>query len=296
VYDRGVRKSASKLKPAKPPSVAQVAFAASATLRGLGRLPTRTVLVPDPDVFRISGAGRALVSRQRPDGQLAWGSVSFDLKRPEELIVFGDVAADEGSFEQILHALTSIDGCAPMVAGNASLAGRFAWGARAFARARGVDFDEEPPYLALFPRPGTTERELRAWFDGPRDGICDSEMLELCRREEEADLPRGEALITLVAMGFRLVEPALLAAALEADEAFEPRASRGLDWCPDGGDACGSVEIAGRRLRADAISLDHAGRLCATLKRIAGPGTIELAALERRTLPRLLKERALEAG
>jgi hypothetical protein len=165
------------------------------------------------------------------------------------------------------------------------------------ASPRGIDFDEEPPYLALFPRPGTTERELRQWFDGPRDGICDGELLELCRREEEADLPRGEALITLVAMGFRVAEPALLAAALEADEAFAPRASSlGLDWSPDGCDVCGSVEIASRRLRADAISLDHAGRLCATLKRIAGPGAIDLVALERRTLPRLLEDRALEAG
>src|SRR5689334_1035640 len=60
------------------------------------RRPLVAALVPDPDVWRVSGAGRTLVARRRADGRIAWASVVFDLKHPAAITFFGDTETEEG--------------------------------------------------------------------------------------------------------------------------------------------------------------------------------------------------------
>lgn len=136
-------------------------------------------------------------------------------------------------------------------------------------------------------------------FDGDGDGLCERELLDFCRREERAELPRGENLVTLVAMGFEVGRPERIAAAFGRDPSFALTGLRPngleLDWAPDGraGEVRGSVVIVGARVRADSVSLHHAGSLCARLKRLAD-GELKLLALERRTVKDLLRSRAFE--
>src|SRR5882724_6135752 len=103
------------------------------------RRPLVVALVPDPDVWRVSGSGRTLIARRRADGRIAWASVLFDLKRPTAVTLFGATETAEGPFEEILDALYRIDDAPPMIGGTATLASRFAHGALAFARSGDPD-------------------------------------------------------------------------------------------------------------------------------------------------------------
>ena len=261
--------------------------------RTLGRLPLVVALVPDPDVWRVAGAGRTLVARRRPDGRVAWASLAFDLKRPDATRLFGHLESDEGAFEEILDALSRIDDAPPMIGGSESLASRFTRGALAYAREGACGPADEPGLLAVFDRGRTSEVTALEAFAGD-DGLCPPELLAVCREEAAAGLEPGRGLATQVCLGFRAADGRLLEA-LGRDRDFvrgQPDGERvAFAWKPTalGGARAGSVFwLAGgcgvpAELEAETVSLDLAGKLCARIKRLA-PGAVSLARLARQPL------------
>jgi hypothetical protein len=271
--------------------------------RSLGRLPVAASLVPDPDVWRIAGVGRTLIARRRPDGRIAWASLVIDLKRPKELLLIGHLHSEEGEFEALLEGLCQIEGCAPMIGGNAPLAGRFAWGAYAYAEERELDFGgADQALMALFEKPGMRDEDSRRFFDG-KDGVADRDLLAFCVREEKARLSPGVELATLVRMVFHAPHPEPLARALLRDGSFCTNGRRGtgleLDWAPLGTDGRahprGAIALRGARLGAEAVSLSHAARLCASLKRLSD-GALELVDVKRTTVGDLERPALDQAG
>lgn len=252
------------------------------TPRAIARLPLVAALVPDPDVWRVSGAGRTLVARRRADGRVAWASLAFDLKRPEETRLFGSLHSDEGAFEEVLEALFAIDDAPPMVGGSEGLAARFARGALARARDPGAPPATEPDLLAVFDRVPGSAREA---FEG-EEGLCPPELLEACRAEAEADLGPGQGLAVHVALAFRVPGSGRLRASLARDDDFAPESAGTLAWRPTsfGARTAGWVHFADdghEVIEAESVSLDLAGRLCARIKRHAD-GAAVLVRLERR--------------
>ncbi len=262
------------------------------------RRPLVAALVPDPDVWRVAGAGRTLVARRRADGRIAWASIVFDLKRPSRITFFGNSEMEEGPFEEILDALYRIDDSPPMVGGSASLASRFAHGALALARAAELELappdpspsregsappDDAPLILAIFGRPRGSDKECREALVGA-EGICSRELVALCTQEAAADLPEGESLAVHVAMAFQTSSPTELARALAVDGDFA-REEGHFIWRPRraGGAKLGSVYLHGEQIEAETVSLDLAGLLCARLKRLV-EGALELTKVEHRPL------------
>lgn len=253
---------------AKPERYA-VAPAASGSRR-----PLVAALVPDPDVWRVSGSGRTLCARRRADGRVSWASIVFDLKRPASITFFGSEECDEGPFEEILDALYRIEDAPPMIGGSASLAERFAHGALAVARA--ADPKLAPPdatILSVFGEPRGSDEQLVKALLG-EDGVCARELVNACAQEAAEDLGEGEALAVHVAMAFRALEPSELARALAGDPDFSPLTKGQLAWKPAraAGKKLGSVYLDGDSLEAETVSLDLAGHLCARLKRLAQGG------------------------
>src|SRR5262249_1377333 len=144
--------------------------------------------------------------------------------------------------------------------------------------------------MALFERPGVSEEDSRRFFDG-EEGLVDAELLAVCAREERASLAPGVELATVVTMRFKSTYPEQLGRALQRDGSLPARALRArsaeFDWSPIGlngkASPCGAVVLRGATVSAEAVSLTHGARLCASLKRLAD-GALELVHLERRPI------------
>ncbi|MBI3726052.1 hypothetical protein HY251_19150 [bacterium] len=240
------------------------------------KLPLAVALVPDPDVWRVSGAGRTLIARRRANGRIAWASLTFDLKRPGSMVLFGNLEAEEGAFEEILDALYQIEDARPVIGGEERLASRFTFGAFAWARSRGCDLGEvEPELLAVFGRPIADDAALRGMFS-EQDGLCTKALLERCREEADAALPEGQSLAVRVVVAFRLAQPSAFRRALEVDQDFQAGKERdgNFSWRPEcaGSRELGLIALDSEGLAAETVSLDLGGRLCARVKRLAEGG------------------------
>lgn len=251
------------------------------------RRPLVVALVPDPDVWRVSGAGRTLVARRRADGRISWASVVFDLKRPAAVTFFGNSETEEGPFEEILDALYRIDDAPPMIGGSATLASRFAHGALAFARSADPSLGTPDPSLfGVFGDPRGPDAQLKKALVG-EDGLCPVSLVDHCAHEASAALEDGQALAVHVAMAFKVHSPTELARAVATDNDFSPaRGKKGtIDWAPvrASGRKLGTIYLDGESLEAETVSLDLAGLLCARLKRLA-QGGIELTQVEHKPL------------
>ncbi|HZV02120.1 MAG TPA: hypothetical protein VFF73_35755 [Planctomycetota bacterium] len=247
------------------------------------RRPLVAALVPDPDVWRVSGAGRTLVARRRADGRIAWASIVFDLKHPTNLTFFGSGETEEGAFEEILDALYRIEDALPMMGGSASLAARFAHGALAHARAADPAVSADPALLSVFGDARGSEEQQRRALTG-EDGLCSKELVTRCEQEANAELAPGESLAVHVAMAFRAASPEELGRAIACDPDFTVEKG-GLAWRPARGNKqkLGSVYLEGDAVEAETVSLDLAGHLCGRLKRLA-QGGLELLQVEHRPL------------
>jgi hypothetical protein len=259
----------------------------SAAGRVLARSPLLAAFVPDPDVWRVAGAGRTLVARRRADGRVAWASLLFDLKRPRSTLLFGSLESDEGAFEEIVESLVRIEDAVPVVGGSQRLAARFTFGALAYVRGLVPEIapDEGASLLSVFERPAGGVAEHHRAFAG-KDGLCTPDLLRCVAREVGAELGADEALPTQVAMTFAAADPAELARALAADPDFVAAEPGELAWAParGAGKRLGHARLHGSRLEAETVSLELAGVLCARLKRLAGTGGLELTRLTRRPL------------
>jgi hypothetical protein len=252
--------------------------------RAIGRLPLLASFVPDPDVWRISGAGRSLLARRRADGRVAWASVAFDLKRPFEVKLVGNLDTDEGVFEEILDALFQIEDAAPMIGGSDTLASRFAHGAVAYSHEGDPHAEKSPDLLAVFERNGATDRAILAAFAGP-EGVCPPDLLIACREEAAAGLAPGVWLAVHVALGFRVAKESPLRERLVRDADFERMRDGSFTWKPSafGGARLGSLAWLDGEVEAETVSLELAGRLCGRIKRLA-EGGVELVRLARRPM------------
>jgi hypothetical protein len=265
-----------------PPSRSAPSLAKAPAATG-PRRPLVAALVPDPDVWRVSGAGRTLVARRRADGRIAWASVAFDLKHPAGITFFGNPETEEGPFEEILDALYQIEDALPVIGGTASLASRFAHGALALARAVDPKLTLDPNVLSVFGDPRGGDAGSLAALTGP-DGLCPPELFERCAQEAAAGLAEGEALAVHVAMAFKAHSPRELERALASDPDFG-RHEEDFAWRPAraAGKRLGSVYLHEGDLEAETVTLNLAGLLCGRLKRLS-QGQIELTRVQHKPL------------
>ncbi len=266
-----------------PPSKEEAAPSRAPAARG-PRRPLVAALVPDADVWRVSGAGRTLIARRRADGRIAWASLAFDLKDPAAITFFGNSETEEGPFEEILDALYRIEDALPVIGGTASLASRFAHGALALARAVDPSLTlPDPNVFSVFGEPRGGDAGSLAALTGA-DGLCTRELFERCAQEASAGLADGEALAVHVAMAFRAHSPTELERALASDPDFG-RTEHHFAWRPAraSGKRLGSVYLEGSILEAETVTLELAGLLCGRLKRLS-QGQIELTRAEHRPL------------